>query len=102
LAGTSRGEGKVPIIHRSAWKGSSPKFGFRILYPAGPIGPETPRGTPSTGPGPCILLHDWIDIRLGGWWRGPAGVKGTRGLGLSVALYGPAHHLEHLACYRGV
>ncbi len=48
------------------------------------------------------MLHDRIDLRLGGWWRDLTGVKGARGLGPSVALDVPAHHLEQLPGYRDI
>src|SRR5215211_9419418 len=52
----------TPPIHRSAWKGYSPKFVCSIMHSPGPIGPEIARlAFPATPRGHYML---WVRIKM--------------------------------------
>ncbi len=56
-------------IHRSAWKGYSPKFACRILHLAGPMRPETPDQDPLHWTG-AMHLATRLDGYAGFWMPG--------------------------------
>src|SRR4028118_1907312 len=91
------------LIHPSAWKGCSRKFGHRIPHNPGPMRKETHASKPLHRTGRDRNLRvGWIFALVDGRRADKNGTYYRFLKCPAVALYGPAHHLEPLAGYLGV